>query len=326
MTLPQFVIPSQARGFTLLEMLLVVFLMGMLALATTAMVDNADEQQRFETTRSRLQQIRTAIIGDSSRTLNGEPMISGFVADMGRLPADIEELVELPSAGMKWKARDIIHSGVVVGQLYGGWRGPYLDVMPSSGISAVRAFPDGWGYPVKAGHESNFGWNVISGVNALSIQSYGSDGGVGGTSVYEVDYPAAGNLVDANDWLVDFSGVVPAFKITINGNVDATSNLMLYVYYMKDGSISTTAEAFASTTFSAVSGVSTQVFEEDRATGANILPTGRLAAIVVCTSNGKVFDGNCDAEFPAPAPPNPFYFTLLPRAFTQPIPITWNIQ
>ncbi len=313
------------QGFTLLEMLLVIALMGMLALSVTALVDNLDEQERFETTRSRLQQIKTAIIGDTSRTLNGEPMISGFVADMGRLPADIEELVELPSAGMEWKAQDITHSGVVVGQVYGGWRGPYLDVMPSSGASAVRTFRDGWGNPDNGAPDPDFGWNV-SGVNALSVQSYGSDGPSGtGTDVYEVDYPFAGNLVEANDWQVDLSGVVPAFRITINGNVAATPGLKLYVYYMKDGVVSTTDEAFASTSFSAVSGVSSQVFEEEHdAISPSVLPMGRLAAIVVCTSNGRVFDGDCNAV--TPAPPNPFYFTLLPRAFTPPINIQWNID
>jgi hypothetical protein len=57
-------------------------------------VINETNQQRFETTKQRMEQIRYAIIGDSSRSLNGQPTISGFIADTGRLPASIQNLME----------------------------------------------------------------------------------------------------------------------------------------------------------------------------------------------------------------------------------------
>ena len=111
-------------GFSLLELLVVVSLLGMLALATTVMVDNTDDQQRFELTRTRLQQIRTAIIGDPSRTFNGEPVLSGFAMDMGRLPANINELVELPAGANVWQGFPIATSSAsAVGEVYAGWRG-----------------------------------------------------------------------------------------------------------------------------------------------------------------------------------------------------------
>jgi len=321
----------RAKGFTLLEMLLVVFLMGMLAVAATAMVDNADEQQRFELTRSRLQQIRHAIVGDTSRTLNGEPVISGFVADMGRLPESIEELVELPAAGTEWRAMDITHviglSTVVAGQLYGGSRGPYLDVMAET--SGVRAFRDGWGNPDEVGKESDFGWAVtLSGTapnhDAISIKSYGSDGQPGGAGAYSNDYPSSGGDVLENDWSVDLSSVSPAFKVTIHGNPDDDySNLRLYVYFVKGNAVSTTAEAFGSEPFSVQSSVTTQSFEVDYQSGGSKLPIGRLAAIVVC-ANGTVFDGACPGANPTTMTPH--YFSLIPRAFAPPITIPWNIQ
>ena len=86
--------PSKPQhGFTLLELLVVVSLLGLLSLTAVAIFDNAGDQDRFEATRSRLASIRTAIIGDTSRTLNGEPILSGYVADMGRLPSNIAELL-----------------------------------------------------------------------------------------------------------------------------------------------------------------------------------------------------------------------------------------
>ncbi|WP_036299715.1 prepilin-type N-terminal cleavage/methylation domain-containing protein [Methylotenera sp. L2L1] len=313
-------------GFSLLELLVVVSLLGMLALATTVMVDNTDDQQRFELTRTRLQQIRTAIIGDTSRTFNGEPVLSGFAIDMGRLPTNINELVELPAGANVWQGFPIATSSAsAVGEVYAGWRGPYLDVMPSAGASAVRAFRDGW---ANDDGTDNFGWAVaISGTSpnhsALSIKSYGSDGPTGtGTSVYEEDYPASGNLVEPRDWQVDFSAIDPAFRVTINGLLNQNfPNLRLYVFFMKSNAASSYADAFVSNAMTAVSGVPAQVFDVAHESGTSVLPIGKLAAVLVC-EDGHIFDGNCDSDVDI----SPFYFPLLPRAFAPPINIQWNIQ
>lgn len=38
--------------------------------------------------------IREAILGDPRKTVNGQAVMSGFVADMGRLPTCLRELLE----------------------------------------------------------------------------------------------------------------------------------------------------------------------------------------------------------------------------------------
>lgn len=312
-------------GFSLLELLVVVSLLGMLALATTVMVDNTDDQQRFELTRARLQQIRNAIVGDTTRTLNGEPVLSGFAIDMGRLPANLNELMVLPAGANVWQGFPISISSVPsssVGEVYGGWRGPYLDVMPNAGASAARAFRDGW---ANDDGSDDFGWLVdISGAssNVLSIKSYGSDGVLGGGNVYEQDYPASGNLVEPRDWQVDFSAIDPAFRVTINGLLNQNfPNLRLYVFFMKSNAASSYSEAFVSNAMTAVSGVPAQVFDVAHESGTSVLPIGKLAAVLVC-EDGHIFDGNCDSDVDI----SPFYFPLLPRAFAPPINIQWNIQ
>ncbi|MDO9282577.1 MAG: prepilin-type N-terminal cleavage/methylation domain-containing protein [Methylotenera sp.] len=315
----------QSRGFTLLEMLLVIALLGMMALTATALVDNFGEQDRFDVTKSRLQQIKMAIIGDANRTLNGEMAISGFVADMGRLPNNIEELIE--PTGMLWAAIDISGVSGVVGQLYGGWHGPYLDVMPSSGASAVRAFRDGWG---NDDGTSNFGWNFVSGVNALSVQSYGSDGPSGvGTDVYEVDYPApaAGNLVEVNDWALDVSSV--NFNIVFNKPpaVDESS-LKLRLYFLEEAAVEfeDNDAVFGLSGLTSVSSVQPKLVS---ISPADPLPMGKYAAVVVCSNadpdltpfDDNIFNGSCSSSSNHP----PYYFTLLPK-MQLPINIPWNIQ
>ena len=80
------------RGFTLLELLVVIGLLGVVGIAATTLIIDDKEIQFQDATEKRWNQIRYAIIGDTSRTLNNEPMVSGYVADMGRLPANLQEL------------------------------------------------------------------------------------------------------------------------------------------------------------------------------------------------------------------------------------------
>ena len=324
-------------GFTLLEMLLVVFLMGMLAVAATAMVDNADEQQRFELTRSRLQQIRYAIVGDTSRTLNGEPVISGFVADMGRLPNNLQELVELGSQP-PWQSIDLssVTPGVT-GQIWGGWRGPYLDATPELGSNST--FRDGWGVSVSP-VLPNYGWQVaLSGTSPdhtdINVQSLGADGAVGGGD-FDTDFPsiASGNLVSSAHWQI--GSTTMTFNIVFNKPPasDISPILKLRIYFFENTAVEyeDSDGYFGLSGVAAVSGVSPVSVTISPATPLHM---GRFAAVVVCShendyptpdanpSNDKLFDGNC-AD---PSTHAPYYFNLLPNT-PQPITITipWNIQ
>lgn len=321
---------QRSRGFTLVELLLVIFLLSSLALVTTLFVDNANEQYRFETTKTRLEQMRRAIVGDTSRTLNGQPEISGFVADMGRLPANLQELVEPPAdEDHLWAITDIEVGTVVVGTLNGGWRGPYLEAIQESGVSGVRAYRDGWGNPDVVGDEANFGWvfklkksdntdtTVIAEAVALTLQSLGADGAVGqadANNPYQADYPNDGYRIAPNDWAVDLKE--QTFHIQLNGAPSGSfSDLKLRLYYLENGQL----KNFISDSFEidSVSGVVSQpVFPDVE----QLLPMGMHAAVVVC-NDGTVYNGNC----PGATQP-PYYFKLTPRAYTPPMTVEWTVQ
>ncbi|MEM9099473.1 MAG: prepilin-type N-terminal cleavage/methylation domain-containing protein, partial [Pseudomonadota bacterium] len=85
----RFIKDTQA-GFSLLEVLIVVSILSVAAYVALDAVDHDSSELRYNLTETRLEKIRRAIVGDPSLTLNGSPMISGYVADVGQLPPCLE--------------------------------------------------------------------------------------------------------------------------------------------------------------------------------------------------------------------------------------------
>lgn len=321
-------------GFTLMEMLLVLFIMGLLASAATMMTGNLDTQARYDETRQRTEMVKRAIVGDHTRTVNGGPEVRGFVADMGRLPDCLRELLDGKCADADtvtlW-ANDA-NTG-----LWSGWNGPYLDVL------GTPVFHDGWG---NTGTAPNYGWNfaVDHANGTLLLQSYGSDGAAGGTD-YAADYPASGNLLESEDHLIDLAGwnaVTVEFANATAGALPAADmSLRLRLYYPEDGDFpwpATAAERDAADYLSPVltlaansvaAGGNLEVVSGLNG-GADIaVPWGARALAVVCDADGLPFDGNCDGTTSVQ---NTRYLTLVPRMSNPPLPpsavspLNWNIQ
>lgn len=208
-------------GFTLLELVLVLFLVGLLASAGLLFTNNIESQAKYEETQKRISLIKRAIVGDITRTVNGGPELSGFVADVGRLPLCVKELIELgvqvgttdkfesPCAADSefylklWQVDDTTGVGA-------GWRGPYIQAAVES--DGERRFRDGYGNGNDP-DDFNFGWNwqLAKGmsdialtsplsainVNRIQLQSDGFD-----ISLVEDDVPVDGSaFLTGDDWL-----------------------------------------------------------------------------------------------------------------------------
>lgn len=148
----------QRRALTLTELLIVLVILAVVATAAVQSLRPMADQARYETTRNTLQRIEEAILGpELMRQADGTPLISGFAADVGRLPAltAVEgfRLAELWDAEV-WSAYPYqIRMGpdpVSDGdedfsdiRLACGWRGPYLQ--PPNSTLGLR---DGWGKPL----------------------------------------------------------------------------------------------------------------------------------------------------------------------------------
>ncbi len=225
------------HGFTLLELLLVLVIISAVAWVSLSSVSTNMEQIRFDDTRNRLQAIRKAIIGDTSRTVNGGPELSGYVADMGGLPPDINALLAreycrndpgkttAAGCGASWVSQPKYEYDATYG-LWAGWNGPYLQ---ATGLSGHPRFQDGWGRPQQSNltvnpqeHLSNFGWIYSHEAEDpkewdagwLLVQSYGRDGladdpNTPNVNAFDDDYPQidptplpAQKLISNNQWRV----------------------------------------------------------------------------------------------------------------------------
>ena len=111
---------------------------------------NLADQARFDATQRTLQNIQNAIVGPAGqREPDGTPLITGFVADIGRLPVatvdatgalTLNELWSNPNSLPTFTSFATSDSYVTV---YAGWRGPYLQLPPGS-----TQLTDGWGNPL----------------------------------------------------------------------------------------------------------------------------------------------------------------------------------
>ncbi len=165
-------LPRQ-QGFTLLEIVLVLFLLALLASSTLFLTQGVEDQAKYDATKQRLNMIRTAIIGDTSRTINGHPEISGFAADMGRLPECLRELLSPVDCN---DVDLLLWDQDVDSQVWSGWRGPYL--IGDSEFTGEMHFRDGYGNSgdtsgVVSEDWRNSGWTFFD--DNLSIISAGFD-------------------------------------------------------------------------------------------------------------------------------------------------------
>lgn len=184
---------SPEQAFTLVELVILLAVVGVIAIGSFSLRNTQPEERRFSDNQYRLQRVREASIGSLEAQLEEDELISGFVADVGRLPNTLSELLsqgDLPS----WN----YHTNA---EIWAGWRGPYLFTFTTTG--GFPAFFDGW---QATGDTNNFGWLFEPDQNAgtLRLQSYGRDGLPGGTR-YDLDYPPDQLVIYPSEALINIA-------------------------------------------------------------------------------------------------------------------------
>ena len=198
------IIKRKNAGFTLLELVVVVGIMGLMSTMAMDLYTDKSNQKRYELTKQRLAEIKFAIIGDPMMKIGNQRVLSGFYHDVNRLPVSITELIYQCTSSISGEGITAT-SGSECTSLNGtwvgdNWNGPYLTNIQANGDALV--FRDGWGNDHTDG---NFGWiyDGSRGGTAIAenlwIKSLGLDRAPGGSTLYEVDYPSTGNLINKAD-------------------------------------------------------------------------------------------------------------------------------
>lgn len=199
---------SRPSGFTLIELLVVVALLSAASLLAFSSFGEDRAQRRHDDTRLRMQQLRSAILGQSGPSTAS--LASGYVADNGALPATLAALAGSATGQQRGALAPVFvpapdsnctGSGVTIdaasAQLVKGLRGDYL-----GGLAVNGRFRDGWGNVGTSDDEDNFGWIVAGSETSLSLSSLGADNVAGGE-----DYAADQTLdIAADDWLLPLAG------------------------------------------------------------------------------------------------------------------------
>ncbi|MGB1931157.1 MAG: pilus assembly FimT family protein, partial [Mariniblastus sp.] len=145
---PSHLIPRRRfrSGLTLLELMVVLVILAIVATVAVQSLQPQVDSQRFDSAARLLEEIKVATLGPSQKfQLDGTPIVSGFVADVGRFPRietsenDTEEFLSL---GELWSNENQLASQFPFQFRAGpeqpvdystirlpcGWRGPYLQL------------------------------------------------------------------------------------------------------------------------------------------------------------------------------------------------------
>lgn len=119
---------KKQHGFTLLELVVVVAVLGLITSLATEFVVDGSNQQRYDNTRQKVVKIRQAIIGQPDLSQNGEVQVSGFIADTGVVPQHFIALLMESYCDNPMYLRDESACNAAGNSWIEntGWRGPYL--------------------------------------------------------------------------------------------------------------------------------------------------------------------------------------------------------
>jgi len=103
------------KGFTLVELVIIIVVLGILSTFAAFKYTSFVEESRVTATQAEMNEIRRAIIGNSQLIAGGKYIDIGYEGNVGSLPDQLQDLITKPGTVANYNAI----SGL-------GWNGPYL--------------------------------------------------------------------------------------------------------------------------------------------------------------------------------------------------------
>jgi prepilin-type N-terminal cleavage/methylation domain-containing protein len=117
---------SEDRGFTLMELLVVLLIIGILSTVALRTIDATRDRSLFDQTTKEMNELVQAITGNPDMTYDGRRVDFGYFGDMGKMPGDLRDLVHNPNPGDT------------------NWHGPYVRQTVAGDTAGYLL--DGWGH------------------------------------------------------------------------------------------------------------------------------------------------------------------------------------
>ncbi|MGH8015438.1 MAG: type II secretion system protein [Candidatus Zixiibacteriota bacterium] len=103
-------------GFSLVELVIIIVTLGILAAVAIPIFGNMIQSSKISATKSEMESLKRAIVGNPRLTAGGELVDRGYEGDIGTAPAQLADLVTRPGSVPAYDKITRI-----------GWNGPYID-------------------------------------------------------------------------------------------------------------------------------------------------------------------------------------------------------
>ena len=212
------------NGFTLLELVLVLFILAILTTTSLSFIESEDGQFRFQQSFTRFNAIEQAML--TEKASRGSNFLSGFIIDNGALPSGNTDLSALTDSDTTWSEvsseewegyaylrpyyYDVSNSerqlpDQDIYKLGKGFRGPYI----KNDLDSDNELKDGWA----------FDFNITTSTSTIYAYTFDASSPIT-LPPFGVNVTDITRTINENDWSI----LPSSLNVTVNNNDDGTGS------------------------------------------------------------------------------------------------------